>query len=134
VRRTTLEALDHQDAPFDKVVERIKPRRDLSRNPVIQVAFELQDHAAAPGTLGGVVGCADLGGPAGGEYGGRTPARLDVELFVAESADGSLDLTLVYAAELYEPSTMARFAADYRAVLEAVVRDPAVPISGLPIG
>jgi non-ribosomal peptide synthetase component F len=133
VRRTTLDAFDHQDAPFDKVVERIKPPRDLSRNPVVQVAFEFQDHVALPEQLGPSVGITDVGGYTGGEYGSRITARLDVELFVAESATGSLDGSLVYAADLFEPATMARFAADYRAVLEAVVAHPTMRISELPI-
>ncbi|MDQ3897938.1 MAG: condensation domain-containing protein, partial [Actinomycetota bacterium] len=131
VRRTTVEAFDHQDAPFDKVVERVRPPRDLSRNPVIQVAFEFQDHGPVPADLGGLVGCTDLGGPSGAEYGGRISARLDLELFVAEEGDGSLAGSLVYATELYDPATAARLAESYRRLLEAVVTDPAAPLSTL---
>ncbi len=133
VRQTVLEAFDHQDAPFDKVVERLKPPRDLSRSPVIQVAFEFQDHVAVPGELGGTVACTDVGGYSGAEFGGRVTARLDIELFVSEAGDGSLDGSLVYATDLYEPATMARVAAGYVAVLEAAVnggaRRPARPES-----
>ena len=132
VRRTTLDAVDHQDAPFDKVVERIKPPRDLSRNPLVQVAFEFQDRVPWPDELGAGVGIVDVGGYTGGEYGGRITARLDVELFVAESATGSLEGSLVYAAELFEPSTMARFAAAYRRLLENVVADSTLRISEVP--
>jgi amino acid adenylation domain-containing protein len=131
-RRAVLEAFDHQDAPFDKVVERLRPPRDLSRNPIIQVAFEFADHAGAPERLGATVACTDLGGYTGAEYGGRVTARLDVELFVAEAADGSLDGSLVYAADLYEPATMARLAAGYVALLEAAVADSGLPVSRLP--
>jgi len=131
VRRTTVEAFDHQDAPFDKVVERIKPPRDLGRNPVVQVAFEFQDHVPVPTHLGGVVRCTDVGGYSGAEYGGGVTARLDVELFVAESAAGALDATLVYAADLYEPATMAAFAGRYRRLLATVVADPAARLSEL---
>ena len=106
VRRTTLEALDHQDAPFDKVVERIRPPRDLSRNPVIQVAFEFRDYAPAPADLGGLVGLVDVGGYSGAEYGAvdgeGITARLDLELLVEESADGALEGTLVYATDLFD--------------------------------
>jgi non-ribosomal peptide synthetase component F len=113
VRTTTLEAFDHQDAPFDKVVERIKPPRDLSRNPVFQVAFEFQERVAVPAGFGPLVACANVGGFSGAEYGGRTTARLDVELFVAEAEDGSLDASLVYASDLYERATMVGLAGDY---------------------
>jgi amino acid adenylation domain-containing protein len=116
VRDTVLDAFEHQDAPFDKVVERMKPPRDLSRNPVVQVAFEFQDHAPVPTQLG-IVAVTDVGGYTGAEFGGVVTARLDVELFVAEAADGSLGGTLVYATDLFEAATMARVAEDYARLL-----------------
>ena len=136
VRRTTLDAFDHQEAPFDKVVERIGSPRDLSRNPVIQVAFEFQEHVAMPAELGAGVAWADVGGYSGAEYGsvdGRgVTARLDVELFVAGTGHGSLDASLVYDVELYERSTMAALATRYRRVLDAVALDPMMRVSELP--
>jgi non-ribosomal peptide synthetase component F len=63
--------------------------------------------------------------------GGGVAARLDLEVFLAEAEDGSLAGTLVYAADQFEPPTMARLARDYRAVLEAAVADPRRRISGL---
>jgi non-ribosomal peptide synthetase component F len=136
VRRTVLDALDHQDAPFDRVVARVKPPRDLSRNPLFQVAFELWEGDAGPSDVGGVT-WTDVGGPSGAEYGavdgGAVAARLDVELFVRSAAEGSLDASLVYATDLFGPATMARFAAHYRRVLDAVVADPALRLSELPL-
>jgi acyl carrier protein len=131
VRRTSVDALDHQDAPFDKVVERLNPPRDLSRHPVVQVAFEFQDHPAVPTDLGGGVTCTDVGGYTGVEYGGGVTARLDVELFVAETADGALHGALVYAAELYEAPSMAGVVDQFQRVLAAVTADPAAPLSRL---
>ncbi|MDQ2826425.1 MAG: condensation domain-containing protein, partial [Actinomycetota bacterium] len=133
VRRTTLDAFDHQDAPFDKVVQRVKPPRDPSRNPLIQVAFEFQEHAGIPSHLGGGVALTDVGGYSGAEYGAvedrGVTARLDIELFVAAAADGSLDATLVYAADLYDPPTMARLAARFGQLLSDVVADPMMRVS-----
>jgi amino acid adenylation domain-containing protein len=116
VRQTVLDAFAHQEAPFDKVVERIKPPRDLRRNPVVQVAFEFQDHTPVPAVLGAVA-LTDVGGYTGAELGGVVTARLDVELFVVEAAHGSLGGTLVYATDLFDPGTMARFAEEYRRLL-----------------
>jgi non-ribosomal peptide synthetase component F len=129
VRGTVLDAVDHQDAPFDRVVARVTPRRDLSRNPVIQVAFELQEGPRLPADLGGLVGLTDLGFYAGDE--GGIPARLDVELFLDEVAGGALAGTLVYCVDLFDPPTMTRFAAQFTRLLAAVVEDPQSRISGL---
>jgi amino acid adenylation domain-containing protein len=134
-RHTALDAYEHQDAPFDKVVERMAPPRDLGRSPLVQVAFDFQEHMAAPADLGGLVACTDLGGYSGADYGalyGGVAARLDVELFVVEAGDGSLQASLVYATDLYDRSSMVRLAGDYRSLLEAVVADPERRISQLP--
>jgi hypothetical protein len=136
VRRATLEAFDHHDAPFDKVVDRIKPRRDLSRNPLVQVAFEFQDHRPTPTDLGGLVALADVGGYTGAEYGAADgegiTARLDVELFVVESADGSLAATLVYATDLFERATMAELVDRFRRLLAVVAAHPEARLTELP--
>ena len=132
VRGATLDAVEHQDAPFDRVVARCRPRRDLSRSPLVQVAFELQEHVEVPTELAGGVTCVDVGGYTGAEYGapgGAVTARLDVELFVAEAAGGALDGTLVYAADLFDPAAMAGFARRYRDVLDALVADPTLRVS-----
>jgi non-ribosomal peptide synthetase component F len=125
VRQSTVEAFDHQDAPFEKVVERLRRPRDLSRNPVVQVAFELHDDVPAATNLGGLVACTDVGGYTGAAYGaGGVTARLDVELFLAASAGGGLDGTLVYATDLFDQATMAGLSARYRGLLDAAVADP----------
>ncbi len=106
------------------MVERLRPPRDLSRNPVVQVAFELHDDLPATGDLGGLVACTDVGGYTGAAYGeGGVTARLDVELFLAASAGGGLDGTLVYATDLFDRATMVRLTGRYRTLLEAVVAD-----------
>src|SRR5205085_10073277 len=55
VRRVALEAYDHQDVPFERLIRQLNPERDLSRSPFFQVAFQLftigrpsESHAKAP--------------------------------------------------------------------------------------
>jgi len=135
VRQTALEAYEHQDAPFDKVVERIAPPRDLSRNPLVQVAFEFQEHTHTPNELGPALTCTDLGGFGGADYGaadGGIAARLDVELFVVESAAGSLEASLYYATDLFHAPTISHLADHYRRLLEAAAADPTMRVRDLP--
>ncbi len=135
VRQTALDAYQHQDAPFDKLVERIRPPRDLSRHPLVQIAFEFQEHVATPSSLGELVTITDIGGYSGAEYGagqgGEVTARLDVELFLRGAPDGSLDGSLVYATELYDRPTMSALAQGYQRLLEALAADATLPISEL---
>jgi hypothetical protein len=54
VRKTTIEAYDRQDLPFEKLVEELHPERDLSRNPLFQVVFALQNAPMQPLELPGI--------------------------------------------------------------------------------
>ena len=53
VREVVFRAFEHQDLIFDKLVEELRPERDLSRNPLIQVAFNYQSAVARKGKIGG---------------------------------------------------------------------------------
>jgi len=54
IRNTVLQAIDHQDLPFEKVVEAVQPPRDLSRMLLFQANFRLQGEASPPLHLSGV--------------------------------------------------------------------------------
>ncbi|TYR65651.1 amino acid adenylation domain-containing protein, partial [Streptomyces parvus] len=122
VRRAALDAYEYQDIPFDRVVERLAPGRDLGRNPLFQVAFAL--HPARPGHLHlDGVDCAPH--PV---HGGT--AKFDLTLALFETPDG-LAGELEYDTELYDPATVERFAAQYVALLRAVVAAPTTRLSEL---
>jgi non-ribosomal peptide synthetase component F len=122
VRRTAVEAYEHQDAPFSKVVERLKPPRGLGAHPLVQVAFDFAEGADGPRRFGSAT-ATNIGGYTGDGYRpaeAPVAARLDLELFLAEAADGSLQATLVYAADLFDPATMANVAGEYCDLLEGI--------------
>ncbi len=127
VRRTTLDAYEHQALPFEKVVEAVRPERTLSHEPVFQVLFELHNAArSGPFTA-----------PGNPRPAPRAPAvprplaiKNDLTLTFAEHAAGVAGV-LQYATDLFAHETAARMLAHYRALLEQVVRDADVRLSAL---
>ncbi|MGH9179320.1 MAG: amino acid adenylation domain-containing protein, partial [Acidimicrobiales bacterium] len=137
VRDTTLEAIRHQDLPFERLVQELDPARDPSRNPLVQVLFQVVPAPTVPPTLGEGVDMVDLGGPTGDAYGDVDHAGvavvMDLELFVAEGDDGGLLGTLVYASELFDRERVARLARHLVALLDAAVADPHAPLTAVPL-
>lgn len=129
VQGVTVEAYENQDIPFEKIVEEMNVHRDLSRNPLVQVVFVLQNaplHASGSSTAG-LKGLAIE--PVPFETG---TVRLDMEVHVWEDRDG-MKIEFVYNTALFEAASIARMAANYLTVLEAAVADPARRVSELPL-
>ncbi|HEY4132966.1 MAG TPA: amino acid adenylation domain-containing protein [Gemmatimonadaceae bacterium] len=126
VRRTCLDAFAHQDVPFARLLETLRPQRDLSRAPLFQVMFNM-----FPGDVPDVVRAGDLtiqSPPMDrllGAYDGQS--KFDVTLYALDRAAG-MELMLAYNADLFEEPRMARFLADFEAFVDRVVSDPAVRI------
>ncbi|MFC5643548.1 amino acid adenylation domain-containing protein [Kitasatospora cinereorecta] len=115
VRATVLGAFDHQDVPFERVVERLRPERDLSRNPLFQVMVDVQESAGGTWTLPGLDTTAfEL--PWGS-------AKFDLTATFLRSP-GRFALNVEYAADLFDPATAVRFAEQVGRVLAAVLADP----------
>ncbi|MDQ4132559.1 MAG: amino acid adenylation domain-containing protein [Actinomycetota bacterium] len=137
VRDTTLDAFDHQDLPFERLVLELDPVRDLSRNPLVQVLFQMVPLPAGDLRLGDDVRMDDLGGLSGGEFGetggAGAIAPFDIDLFMAEAPGGALRGTFVYATDLFDAATVARLAEHFVTVLEAVAADPTRRLSELPL-
>ncbi|HJR04397.1 MAG TPA: condensation domain-containing protein, partial [Methylomirabilota bacterium] len=117
-----LDAYDHQEVPFEKVVEKVAPVRDPSRHPVFQVMMAYQVEEEAPVWPAAVT--------ASPEPVALPVAKFDLSLDVVERADG-LDLRLDYATDLFDASTIARFAGCFAALLEGAVSAPERPVSRL---
>jgi amino acid adenylation domain-containing protein len=124
VREVTLSAYEHQEVPFERVVEEVHPERSLSRTPLFQVMFVLQNAARAVFGLEGV-----RAAPLGVE---TTTAKFDLTLTLAETPQG-LSGWLEYATDLFDPATAARMRWHLRVLLEAIASDPGRPVSELPL-
>jgi aspartate racemase len=124
VRNTALEAYTHQDLPFEKLVEDLAPARDLSRQPLFQVLFVLQNTPGAPLALDGL---------AVSRLVRETESvKFDLCLSVRESVEG-LHLRWEYASDLFEASTIVRLSGHFQVLLEAIAADPARRIGELPL-
>jgi non-ribosomal peptide synthetase component F len=121
-RATALGAYDHQDLPFEKVVETLAPRRDPSYNPLFQVNFRAQATERPALALSGIAVeplTVDIGF-----------SRFDLALEL-ELGAGALAGYFEYDRDLFEAATVAGFEQDLRALLEQVVRDPDEPVLAL---
>ncbi|XAG00213.1 amino acid adenylation domain-containing protein [Pseudomonas sp. REB1044] len=125
VRETAVQAQAHQDLPFEHLVEALQPERSLSHNPLFQVMFNHQTHAAAP--VRQVPGLA-IEGLAWDEV----TAHVDLSLDTFDSEDG-LGATLTYASDLFETATVERLAGHWLSLLNAVCIQPSQRILELPL-
>jgi amino acid adenylation domain-containing protein len=123
VREVTLGAYAHQDLPFEKLVEEIQPERDLGRNPLFQVVFQLVNLP----TMKATSNSADDGFPDVE----RGTAILDIVFHMWEEHDGSLGGLLEYNTDLFEALTIRRLLEHFRNLLQSIVARPEAPLSEL---
>ncbi|HEX2269376.1 MAG TPA: amino acid adenylation domain-containing protein [Pyrinomonadaceae bacterium] len=122
VREVSLGAYAHQDLPFELLVEELQPVRNLSRNPLFQIVFDLQSAPATALELTGLT-------LQPYEFTAET-TRFDLELHLTSTASGLIG-ALVYSTNLFAESTIRQLAERYRMLLEAVVADPEQHVSGI---
>ncbi|MET0398945.1 MAG: amino acid adenylation domain-containing protein [Longimicrobiaceae bacterium] len=122
VRETTLGAYQHQDLPFERLVEELAPERSLLHNPLVQVMFALQNAEAGELALGDAT--------VESLRGGKSGAKFDVGVSLFEMGAG-LRGGLTYRGDLFEASTIDRMSAHYRLLLEGAAADPRRAVSGL---
>jgi aspartate racemase len=119
-----LGAYGHQDLPFDRLVEELHVKRDLSRNPLFQVMFVMHNAplrtVELPGlTLSPVEGDSET-------------AHFDLTLQIMDTEQG-LTAAFVYNTDLFEAGTIARMLGNFQTLLEAMVADPEQRLSDLPL-
>jgi amino acid adenylation domain-containing protein len=131
VRERTLEAYAHQDLPFEMLVERLQPDRNLSVTPLFQVLFVLQAASPAAQEAGRTEGDTEEG--TGGMPQPTTgTAKFDLSLYLTDTGQ-EIAGAWEHNAHLFFPTTVARMAGHLQALLEAVAEDPDRPLSGLPL-
>ncbi|MFP2913541.1 condensation domain-containing protein, partial [Pyxidicoccus sp. 3LFB2] len=124
VRRRTLGAYEHQDVPFEKLVEELQPQRDPSRSPLFQATFTLQNAPVEALTLSGLE--LELLTPE------QETAKFDLDFGLEESATGFTG-TLRYNTDLFEAATIERMMGHLKTLLESAVAAPGQRLSQLPM-
>ncbi|MCU1264985.1 MAG: Malonyl CoA-acyl carrier protein transacylase, partial [Acidobacteria bacterium] len=122
-KEVCLGAYAHQDLPFEKLVE-LQPDRDLSRSPLFQVLFALQNAPREALRLEGL----SLS-PVRVE---TEIAKFDLSLLISDTAQG-LKGVLEYSTDLFERETIERLSGHFRILLEAMVAEPQRVITELPL-
>lgn len=128
VHTMALNAYDHQDVPFERLVDELAPKRDLTQNPLFQVVFAMQ------------YGQAESDGP---DAVNATPTfhrfpldvtvtRMDMELHLFEQG-GQISGQWVYNIDLFDALTIQRMVQHYLRLLENAVSSPFIPVSRLPM-
>jgi non-ribosomal peptide synthetase component F len=137
VRETVLAALEHQDYPTLRLVQRLRPTRDLSRSPLCQVMFALDK----PHRLAEQTGPAFALGETGLRMnsGGlvlesltleRRAAALDLVMLIIETA-GSFSACIRYNSDLFDAAAIIRMAEHFEILLRHVVTQPKAELNAL---
>jgi len=124
IREVVLGAFEHRDLPFEKIVSELRPERSLTRSPIFQVMFVLQNAPSWPLSLRGLTMKSleiDTGA-----------TKFDLTLFLIEN-EGGLQLRFEYNTDLFDSQTIARMFDHFETLLEGVVANPVQRLSALPL-
>ena len=122
VRETVIDGLGHQTAPFDAVVSALNLPRDVSRNPIYQISFALNNQPRPVLRMAGLQGHRH---PVATET-----AKFDLSLTFEEHEHG-LAGTIEYSTDLFDASTIARLASHFQRWLQSALADPTRAIGRL---
>ena len=124
VRGMALDAFEHQDLPFERLVEEIQSRRDLSRHPVFQVVFAFQNvRLGAVDVPGLTLEPIDLA---------SATTKFDLTLFLSAGEEGFAG-RVEYATDLFDAATIERLTGHLRHLLAGIVAAPEAPLADLPL-
>jgi amino acid adenylation domain-containing protein len=125
VKEVALGAYANQDVPFEKLVEELQPERDLSRTPLFQVMFVMQNNPMPELKLGGMTMSPLI-------IEGAT-SKFDLTLSIMEEADGNMSGWLEYNTDLFDQVQIESLIGHYNTLLRGIINNPEEKLSRLPI-
>jgi len=120
----SVEALDHSELPFERLVEEMRPPRDLGAAPIYQISFQLQTTETEAPALAGLRVSQEERDPG--------TAALDLSFYL-EPREGALRGFVQYSRDLFDPSTALRMAQWLRTLVEGAVASPETRVHDLPL-
>jgi amino acid adenylation domain-containing protein len=124
VRLTTFDAYRHREVPFQRLVEELAPRRVLDATPLFQAALAMQNVPRAASAGGGLT----IDRPSLR----ASTALVDLELYVVEH-EGTLDVSWVYKAALFDSWRIEQMARHYRRLLASIASDATQIVGRIPM-
>ncbi|WP_345759415.1 amino acid adenylation domain-containing protein [Bacillus sp. PBIB1] len=124
VRQAALEAYEHQDYPFEELVERLGVQRDTSRNPLFDVMFVLQNMERESLNLN------ELHLTQAADTGHKT-AKFDATLYAAEGSDGSISFDFEFNTDIYQKQTIEKWLSYFTRILTKVIEDQTIPLGDI---
>ncbi|MCF3129209.1 non-ribosomal peptide synthetase [Streptomyces olivochromogenes] len=130
VREQALDALAHQDVPFERLVEELAPARSMARHPLFQVALALQNNAdpvlQLPGLRTSVLPDED------------TPAKFDLSFDLSERFDengrpAGMTGEIFYAVDLFDHASIEQLAERFTRVLDTLATGPDQRVDQVPV-
>jgi non-ribosomal peptide synthetase component F len=120
-REVTISGYAHQDLPFDKLVEELRPERNLSYSPVVQVLFVQQNTPRSTASMTGL----EIS-----RFPLEVQSKFDIAVFMRETGH-EVQGSWVYNPDLFDAATLTRMAASFAMILEAVIADSKMRLSSL---
>ena len=125
VRNSVLEAFQHQEVPFEQIVDEVQPERNLSHNPIFQVTFAMQNTPEASDLALGGLDLASI--PFS-----RSVSRFDLN-FSVEEYPGGIQIAIEYCTDLFSEAKIMRMAKHFELLLEGIVTNPDLEIGKYPL-
>ncbi|MCX2735465.1 MULTISPECIES: non-ribosomal peptide synthetase [unclassified Bacillus (in: firmicutes)] len=124
VRQAALEAYEHQDYPFEELVERLGVQRDMSRNPLFDVMFVLQNMERESLVLNKLhlAQAADTS---------HKTAKFDATLYASEGSDGSISFDFEFNTDIYQKQTIEKWLSYFTRILTKVIENQAIPLGDI---
>ncbi len=126
VQKAVLDLYTHRAVPFDQIVRKLQPERNLSYSPLFQVMLNWRDRDQQLSFIGldGLVVDSLMGS--------SNTSKFDLFLFATDSGD-EIWLEMEYSTDLFDEDRIARMLGHYQVLLEAVVADPGANIARVPL-